>query len=211
MIKELKQIYDSQTIAAIEDMAKNRQKTSETSRSEFIEMLYYLRHTKRWRENPQYARASFDDYLRGRFMMSESKFDKERQAYICFPEATSKFGAGVVNRAISKIGTVKAGKLLTKLPKNTRLDNIDKEVMKNAPVKKEITFSGPTKPDLQAEVLRLKEIIRQKDSLIASQQCQIERLKATVMRLKGDASTGDGPKGMRLPSNVGLGQVGVSF
>ena len=182
MIKELKERYDSMSIDQIENTAIASKDISESERRSFIEALYYVRHTKRWKENKNYTTSSFDKYLRGRFMMTESKFDKERIAYISFPEASEKFGPGLVDRVIRKVGSLKAGKILNTLPKNTNIEKIEKAMVSAMPEKKEITFSGPTKPQLKDEIIKLKEKIREKDKQIAEQSEQIIRLKATVER-----------------------------
>lgn len=184
MIEKLKRCYDGKSIQEIESVAMAALRESESNRRQFIEALYFLRHTKRFRENTGYKNATFDCYLRGRFMMTEAGFDKERIAYICFPEAAERYGPGIVGRVVSKVGTIRAGRVFKGLSKLATVEKIDREILKHAPAKKESGSSEPTKNDLFAEIATLKAAVRERDRLIAQQQSQIEKLKVAVVKYK---------------------------
>jgi len=205
MIEELKKQYDGQALDSIEALAEKQLGAAKAWRRRFVELLYYLRHTNRWRENAQYADASFDAYLRGRFMMTESAFDKERRAYICFPEETVKYGAGAVNRAIGRVGMHKAAKIFKRLPDGATIERIEKEVAKHAPAKKEYVSGGPTKAELQKENDRLKNLVHDLRGMLAEREQQIARLKNALQRYKADSDF------FQMPAGVDVPKVGVRF
>jgi len=191
--------FEKAKIEELEAIANENKNTSDQYRKKFIEVLFYLRQSGRYKENRKYANVDFRKYLMDRWLMSESQFDKERVAYLTFPEEAEKLGPGVVAEAVKKCGGAKKAKpVLEKIIatdakmkrgiKREKIDAIIKDhaVPKAAPV---VTMS-----DLRVEIARLRNIIDNRNltikaqrAMIAEQAEQIDRLKATVNRLKKPA------------------------
>ena len=62
-IKELKVKYDKQPITAIEKEAKSTQGRAKDVYSNFIEILFYLERTQRFKENSLYKKSTFNGYI----------------------------------------------------------------------------------------------------------------------------------------------------
>lgn len=184
-IEDLKSKYDGKQIDEIESIATATQNSANTARREFVEILFYLRHTKRYRENPQYSKATFGAYIRGVYMMSETTFEQERKMYICFASETKKFGPGVVSKAVKRLGATKAVKVLKRLPQNTRIERINTVIESEAPKKKPAPAADiRTRDQLLSEIESLKADVRERDRIIAERDEQIAKLKASLMVYK---------------------------
>ena len=182
-LSEIRAKYDGKSIEEIERMALESQGTSVEARREFIEALYYLRENGRFRENPKFKDATFATYIHSRFMMSVSQFDRERVAYINFPDATERFGPGVVSKAVKKLGQPGARKVFNSLGKAKTVRAVDVAIDKHA-----VKLNPPKKgePEQPIDRYEVREVIRDKDKVIAEQEQQIAKLKRTVVQLKSE-------------------------
>ncbi|GEM_PF-3413347 len=192
------QDLQTRSIQELEKLAAEHRDQSCRQRRRFIEILYYLRRSGRYRESKRYARADFRTYLFDRWMMRETAFERERRAYLLFPEATRRFGPGVVQKAITECGgTQKARAVIQeiearheKLKRGITRGQIEKIIQRNR-----VEQPGKlTTADLRAEVARLGRIIEQRDrtilsqrKLIAQQRARIERLTAALQAARRPA------------------------
>lgn len=182
-MKELEERYDGKSLAEIEvDAATSREK-HEAYRRKFVEALYYIRFKKRWKENEVFKNASFDTYLKNKFLISEDLFDKERQAYINFGEDADRYGPGCVNKVVHRVGMVNAKKLFDDVRRKSR-PNAYKAIEQHLKIVRPPKKQNPPKRDLERELSDKNELIRAQQKEIEALQAQNERLKKTVREYK---------------------------
>lgn len=70
----------------------------------YVATLAYLRNSKRYRENPTYAKSNFKEYLEGRFNIKHKQFEEMEAIYIAYPEEAQKYGVGQVLKAQKTAG-----------------------------------------------------------------------------------------------------------
>lgn len=177
--------YDKKSIDEIEKIADRSCQLSKESRKKFIEVLYYLQFTSRFRENKLYKKASFKDYIYDQFHLRETSYHNEKAAFFQFPDEAVTIGPGVITKARQKCGALKVKKVLAeivKLPKQTP-EKINKIIFAHAkPVKPK-----PTKPDAKQLGLisdRAVEVAKQKTIEAESLKTQVLKLKDTVKNQK---------------------------
>ena len=181
--------YKNVSIEKLENRAETQRKNASSNRKEFIEILFYLRQTSRFKENPQYKNSSFSTYLRDKWMMSEFAFDQERVAYIGFPKETEALGPGVVTEAVKKCGGAKKAKVvLDKIVKvDEKLKNGVKREKIQEIIQENIVPKSPpviTMADLRAEIKRLRHVIDNRDRTIKDQRRTIDEQAEQIDRLK---------------------------
>lgn len=187
--KGLKAKFEKQNINAIEKVAESFYVSSSVNRQRFIEVLFYLECTKRFRENRAFKDATFKRYLMDKFNTRYITYWNERYAFLQFKEVSSNpnIGPGVVikakhfcgeehHKAIKEISDIPEGKINRIL--------IDKIINKFR------------KPVIQKPVVDLDEAKRTKEKILndlnesikdtEEKDKQIERLKATVLSLKAE-------------------------
>jgi hypothetical protein len=180
----MKQKLDGKTIKQIENFAANENKKSVEHRRQFIETLYYLRKTKRYRENPVYKNAGFSTYISGVFMMNETAFENERRAYVIYPEQSKKLGPGVVSKAIKVCGLRGAEKPLETIMSMPKADaKTASDLIEASRPKRDVEFiaKSPTKSELRKEIEEHLQTIHAQAEEIDELTEQVNRLKKTVI------------------------------
>jgi len=188
-IEQLKKQYDDQSIDTIEAGASEAKGQQVKARKEFIWRLFYLERTKRFRENQQYAKSTFKDYLYGRWMMRHTTYLHERQAYVTFPKEAEKYGPGLVSKVRRKCdfsGAKKVWKEIDQIkPNGTFREKADKVIEKYAkpvprPKRESISDIKSDAKILKAELDKAKATIAEQNKTIKAQAEQIRKLKASV-------------------------------
>jgi len=187
--KELKAKYDGKKIGGLEKEVDRTIKNIAAAQRKQLDILYYMRFTGRYRENPQYGKSSFDAYLRGRFApLTEYKFDKLRRAYLHYPEQAEKFGPGVVLDAVNKCGIEGAGKAFREAgevpeePTTKFYQNLHQVIEKHKKEPASRPEPLPTRAELIEENARLRQANADLLAIISEQREQIDRLKETVAK-----------------------------
>ena len=183
--------YDGIPLQEIETKIESLYTTSRESQKEMYEILDYLRTTRRFRENPVYAKSTFEDYLEDRFTIRMKTFRENVMAFSKHPEAAVSLGVGVVSKIRRLCGTIKTKKVIDEIQKagenrKTPLPRakIETIIRKNADPKKlekkqhtdwkvmyeyELAAHEKTKEALRIAMAKVKEF-----------EDQVERLKMTA-------------------------------
>jgi len=179
----LKEKFGGQTIAAIEADLDRHHDQVRTGMQGFFAALYYLRRTGRFRENPVFAKATFDDYLAQRFFISRRQYDKVEWAFHKFPEEAARLGPQTVDLVRRKCGAKQAPRVLaeikqldTKSKKPVTIDRVYQVIDKHEIPKK------PAPVVMGAADLR--RLLDQREETISFQRYKIQRLEKQVARLK---------------------------
>lgn len=183
--KTIKKLYENLTIQEIEKKLTGFDQNFLKIRKSFIEGLFYLQRTERFRENKMYKSADFQVYIYSMFNVSIATYYSERIAFINFASQVKKFGLGTVIKAVNDCGQTEAKKAFQSIGTKFNLTDINKAIKK---YKRTIVTIDP--------VMTLGEAIKlidQKDEELKSayktiheQEEQINLLKQTVLLFKQD-------------------------
>jgi len=189
-INQLKAKYDSKPIADIEAAIRACQSDELTAHRKYIGILAYLEHTGRFKENPVYAKADFDIYLRECFDISMTKFRESKLLYVKFPDQAEKYGIGFVSRAAKQCGQDKLPIIFNALRReeNKRSTPVSSEVKDaildaHARPKKVIRYIN-----WEARYREAAEEIQVLRAELAEKDKTIERLRAALAKTKGHSA-----------------------
>jgi hypothetical protein len=181
-------------IGEIENLILSSKTSSNHARRFFIITLAYIETHQRFRENPHYKNADFQDYLYDKFHIRLGSYQKERRAFVSYPEEAIKFGPGMVTKVLAKCGDEKARIAIEEIRKADKsLKNgvgrkrineiINKHSKKTEKTKTNAMKLAEMRKELDSayeEIDRLNLLLNEKDE----KDEQIQRLKETVKRLK---------------------------
>jgi hypothetical protein len=196
-LKELKAKYDGKTIGEIEKGAGDDYTLSTEARRNFIQVLFYLQQTERFRQNKKYKEVGFTYYLRDRWNLTLTAYYREKFVFLNFPAEAERHGVGTVARIHRKCkagveGTKKVLDLIDKEEKKAKkplpaakVDKIINKFEDKAPAKPPITKVCLSCETLKKELFAANKTIRE-------QADQIEKLKATIRNFKEDKNFVDG-------------------
>jgi len=188
-IKQLKAKYDSQPIKAIEKEAKTTQVQAKDVYGNFVEILFYLERTQRFKENPLYKKSTFNGYLSFEYGLLYNSYHEKRLAMSNFPEFSKKYTPQLYSAIKKKCGSDKVAGVVKEIEaKDAKLKRpldragIQEIIDKNRkPVKPKAE-----KPDvkmLQDKVITFQESSKKLEKVVMTKDEQITKLKATVKRL----------------------------
>lgn len=182
ILESLKTLYDGKPLSEIQEQCERYKSLSQDNRKDFILTLYYLQRTNRFRENPIYAKATFEQFIGNCFNLRFATYNKERMAFIAHPKAAAKWGAGLIEKIRSECGAGKINDVVKQIEatENVNHTKIDKIIEKNAKPKKEKPVVD-TKKTLESERARNVKTIADYIRTISEQDEQIKKLKATVI------------------------------
>lgn len=191
ILDTLKKQYDGQPIATIESDFIQYRDLAAANRKDFILGLYYLDRTKRFKENKLYKNSTFERYIGDVFSMKYHAYDKERFSFIAHPEASEKFGPGLVARIKDTCGAEKVNDVVKAIDDARDVKTIDKIIDKNAkPSKKDrkakADKADETKKTIEAENSRHVKTIAEYIKNDGEQQDRIAKLLQTIMELKAE-------------------------
>jgi len=194
MQNEIIKKYQDSSVEKIETACQALRLSYTNARQSFIEMLFYLHETKRFRENPKFKKAIFKDYIWGMFSITEAQYYKERKAFALYPKEVEKNGIGTVVKVVSLIktenhakvfDTIKSIQVKRKTPVKQHEIN---RIIENHITKKKIKPIHPaairTAKSYEAEISRLKDMLLQAEALNISQAKQLVKLRTTVQKYK---------------------------
>lgn len=189
LLAKYKEVPVKDIISAIRD---EQAKSFEHMKS-MVGKLYFLELSKRYKEDPQYKKSSFEDFIGNAFPpMTYNKYYEMRQVYVNFEEEARSLSPEVVARAYRKCGALNMKKALTEMknreektgkqiPLCAKYDIIEKY---ERPKPEVPANTEPAKPQLYKTIddLRIRETAQIK--LLETKDQQIERLKKTVLELQ---------------------------
>lgn len=186
MNKKIKKKYDGMSLSGIETDITLKKESSLKSRKEFIEGLYYLETTKRFRDDKKYKNSQFSTYIMDKFQLRITTYHKEKFAFLKFPEASEKHGPGLINKVKSRCGVGNVQKIIKEIETKPDIsrENIEKLIEKNTTKERPELPKAPTYRELQFRVIELEAENKKLSDEVGKHLDQIERLKSTVGKLK---------------------------
>lgn len=193
--KEIKDQFEGKPIKEIENLIRADLKKSREAEGEAMAALRYLEKTGRFKENPQYKKATFESYLSNEHGLSYSRYVALARAYVYWPEEAVKYGGNVLAKASRKAGVTQMPSVLKDLDAASRgrktplpIQKIESTIQAHAPKKPatkppEVNWKHEAERwrkdclDAQAEVRALTELTQE-------QAGQIEKLKRYIAKLE---------------------------
>jgi hypothetical protein len=195
MNPEILKKYEGKTLKQIEDQIRENNKSAHESRAGVVEGLMYLRKTSRYKENPLYAKSSFERYLMGEFNMRLGTLLETASAYSNYPEESARYGVGLIAKVKKRCTPVAQRKVMDeikatgkKLKKPITRDKIDFIIQKHAkpsPPAKE-TYKELYVAEVEKNQ-KLTEKYNQAMNDLTAANRQIEKLKATILKMRDAA------------------------
>jgi hypothetical protein len=178
--------YDGKDISTIEREAFGANKAHATAHETFIGILFYLQHTKRYRENKAYKERPFTEYVKNVFGISFQTYEYHRFAYFQHPKETRTFGPEVIRKIAAKCGREMVGKVISEVEegknsiKKADPETIQKAIDKYAKPKLKARKDRPSYRDLERELVAEKKKNTELTMALKERDEQIERLKKTI-------------------------------
>lgn len=191
-IEQLKTAYDKKKVGEIEKEAKSIQSKSKEFYVTFLELMFYLERTGRYKENPVYKKSRFEQYISFQFGITHSTYMDHRKAYNLFPELSLRYSPSMYASAVKKCGSKKVATVFKEveakeqeLKRPVRVDEIKQIIHKH---QKRIKPMAPRVDvaALQDRVVTEKENVKTLERVVLTKDEQIMKLKATVKRLQSE-------------------------
>lgn len=186
-INRLKAKFDPMPIQDIEAVVEMHSQAMAKAQFDMVSDLFYLERTARFKENPQYAKASFDTYLKDRFDMTVSKYRNWRKALDLYYDVVEDVGIGPVVEGIRKSEKITRQVIDEYREAAPKLDTLrKKKVLFDQTTKKRFPKEGNASIRVCANCLHLEKENMALKKELAEARCQIEKLKRTVATLSGE-------------------------
>ena len=188
LIEDLKKKYDSKPINEVESDCKKNADSASDNRKEFILGLYYLDRTKRYKENPVYAKSTLETYIRSMCNLRKATYEKERFAFISHPSSAKKWGVGLISRIQKSCGAGNVPNIMLKINAipNATHDKIEKVIIQNSKPRPDNKVQVETKINLESDNIRKGKAIAEYIQTINEKDTQIARMRETIMNLKAE-------------------------
>lgn len=185
--------YSVLSIKHLESTVEQLHIKSRECQKDMYEVLEYLRHTNRFRENPRYKKASFWEYLSDRFNILENTYRESVRIFNKFPEHALEYGVGMVAKIDRVCGSKKVGKVMEEISKETiahkrplnrvSIETIIQNNRATEKIKKEITDWKAMYLAEQLAHEKTKVALREAMCVIKKQDEQIVKLKTRAEML----------------------------
>ena len=187
-IAMLRKHYDEKPIEELEDLASNATTAWFENGILFINMMFYLERTRRYKENKRFAKSTFEEYIRIRHGLQPKKYYRDRLAYVNYPQETKEYGVGFVEKVKRKCGVLNFPKVVKDIKKAEK----NKEPLVQQEINEIIEKHSTEKPPadtLPAWVLRkendaLRLALIESEKVRKEQAIQIAKMKKTLKTLK---------------------------
>jgi hypothetical protein len=201
-IIQLKAKYDDKAISEIEAVAKTASATQESQHKEFIGVLFYLENTKRFRENDQFKKSTFGEYVRAFYGMAIHTYNHYRFAYFRFPVESEKYGVGPVMKTVKNCGSETAPMVFKAIeaerkPSTAKVNEIIEKYAKRRLKKRS---SRPSYSELERELVAEKKKRAEDQKTIKAQAEQLQRQAKAIENYKailGNLAKGISPEILR--------------
>lgn len=190
-IEELKKLYDKQPLQSLESTAKEYLRNTYKYRENFINLMFYLESTSRYKEDPVYKNEPFKKYIFEQFGTAQTTYENERWAFKTHPGHSEKYGPHLVNSIEEKCGRLKIVKVFSQIEKcqakrKTELtrSDIQKIIDQNKKPEKPKPVQLDTVTSLRSELEQARKTIAGLSTTNSEQAAQIGKLKTTVVFYK---------------------------
>ena len=188
--KELTTSLDGMDITRIEEYAESSLEQAVEGRKVFIETLFYLQRTNRFKENPRYKNSEFKDYLRDKFRLSPAAYHDERLALTNNMAEVREYGLDTVIKIKKNAGALAGVKVFREIQRATKKNKRPPSLeLINTTIKK---YSCPVPPTVPIEKVDYERKWREEFELRKALELEIEekderigKLIKTVESLRG--------------------------
>ena len=192
--------YEKKTITQLEKEIKSKIEKSSEARKDATLMLYYLKTSGKFKENPLYSKSSFKTYLEDVYSIREGSFNDTVRAYVKFPKESIDFSVGLISSIYRKCGAIKERKVVDEIiAKKESLKTPIKRAQIAKIISKHAKPVPPKKPGYKAlydEELRqhqvTKELYQDAVTELKKSKEQVEKLKRTILGLRAIADAVNG-------------------
>lgn len=192
-IDELIKKYGEESLDSIEKMIADDMKLAASAYRSYIEMLFYMEHTKRYKHSEGFEKATFDDYLRNKFNIAPHQYYAARKIYVQYPDEASWLGVYFLQKVQKDCGVEAIPMVVEEIrekesKRTTPLSVADREKIamkyKKPPTPAEIARRFKNASYWKAKYLECKRQLDAALQEIDEKDEQIAKLKATVEELK---------------------------
>lgn len=183
-LEDLKKQYDAMSIADLEVTARDANASQAASHKQFIGIMFYLEHTKRFKENPIYANSTFAAYVKAIYGLSFQTYERYRFAYFRYEKESDEFGAGTIMHIVNRTGREAVSDVIKDFRKEKKLNpgKMETIIEKYAKPRLKARKARPTYKDIERELIAEKKKNAELHKMLKARDEQIERLKATVRK-----------------------------
>jgi len=175
------------TIAEIETLARGSADSYKKHWKDFLNIMSYIERTRRWRENPDFAKTSFDTYIHDVYGVSYSRYYNDKMVYVRYPEEAGVYGPAPLVYTERRLGKGKIPEIIDKAEKIRKKEKIG---IKPA-FKKAVEEHSKKHPEddkyLQKKIKQTQKVCPEcleKDKVIKALMKENEELRDQVAKLK---------------------------
>ena len=166
--------FDKMGINDIESVVFQGKAGEVDSQRSYMQALSYLEQSKRFRENPTYAKTGFKDYLSHRFNMKFGDYTTMKTIYIQYPEEAAKHGVGFIVEVQKMVGKKKLPEALQAIA------DTQKERKKSLPLDKKREIVSKMAPESDQARVNWKAMYEEAKYQIEQLNLEIAERKATM-------------------------------
>ena len=181
--------YAKLGILELEARVESAHQLAREAQMEMYEILEYLRHSSRFKENPGHKKTTFWQYLEDRFTIRQGTYRENVRAFIKYPQPALDYGVGVVTKVV-RLCERKAPKVFEELKKTAAshkkplpraaIETIIQKHRTAPKIEKTITdWRAMYEAEWSMHEATRKELVMA-NMIIADQAVQIDKLKRTV-------------------------------
>lgn len=181
--------YEAEPLDSIETKIADDMKLAALSYRSYIEMLFYMEHTKRYKQSPGFEHATFNDYLEHRFNLAPSRYYNARKIYVQYPDEASWLGVHFLMEVQRKCGVEAIQPVVEELAKIDKMRETPITVADKDKIVKKYQ-KPPTQKSMKSALYwrqKYNEVKKQLEIAlkeIDEKDEQIDKLKITVAELK---------------------------
>jgi hypothetical protein len=113
--------FGKMNIGEIEGKIRKLSLMSKENQFEMYRYLEYLRMSERYKENPQYKKSSFWQYVQDMFNILQNTYRENVFAFFKFPEHTKQYGVGLITKIQRECGKLKVDTVIAEIKKEAEL------------------------------------------------------------------------------------------
>lgn len=181
--------YESEPLDILETKIADDMKLAALSYRSYIEMLFYMEHTKRYKQSPGFERSTFNDYLEHRFNLAPSRYYNARKIYVQYPDEAEWLGVHFLQKVQRECGVEAIQPVVEELAKIDKMRETPITVADKDKIVKKYK-KPPTKKSMKSALYwrqKYNEVKKQLEIAlkeIDEKDEQIDKLQTTVAMLK---------------------------
>lgn len=190
---KIAQEHGSIEIGVIENKITNLIEKQKNAHHQSTMLLWYLRRSRRFTENPDFEKSTFEIYLRDKFDLKPHQFEESLQVWTHYPDEAAKYGVGFVKatqKKCSPSGTQKAFQEIRarNAKRKTPIGQKDREAIvekhANPKIIKEITDYKSMYEEEQRKRLQAEEQVKLVELENTALKEQVDKLKEALATMR---------------------------